>query len=136
MLLAAILTFVQMQTATSNANVFPFMLFALRVSRIRLDPAPTITLSAIALEVRELVPIFGSVFTVMQRVCIQSEIPTTVTMANVATLSHALLSRHAENVCGLLFGIVQKSVGMIVFKIGIHYHSPYAIASASADSSA
>ena len=120
MLLAAILAFIQMQTATSSANVRPFMLLAFRVSRIGLDPTPTVTLSATALEVRELVTIFGSVFTVMQRVCVDAEIPTTVTLAYMTTLGHAIFPRHSQDVFGLLFGIVQKSVGRIVFKIRMH----------------
>src|SRR5210317_247659 len=112
-----------MQTATSVANVRPFMLFAFRIIRIGLDPAPTVTLSARRFEVREIVSVFGSVFTVPQIVGIQSEIPTTVTLADMTTLSHAIFPRHTQDVFWLLFGIVQKSVGMIVFKIIVHYDS-------------
>jgi hypothetical protein len=120
MLLAAILAFIQMQTATKILSVDPFMLLAFRVSRIGLDPTPSITLSATALEVREIVSVFGSVFTVPQIVGIQSEIPTTVTLAYMTTLRHAIFPRHTQDVFRLLFGIVQKSVGRIVFKICVH----------------
>lgn len=110
------LALVQIEAIASLANVNPFMTGA----RFRLmHVAPTVASHAMTTEVRIQVPIRGSVFLAVQRILIQCEVPSTVTLTLLTEFGEVVRKAHFAHLVGFRLPI-NECVGIGGFKILVH----------------